>query len=615
MIGFDLSLTRTARYPEGMCVKAYVQQLLAVTVAAWLALATSSIAETRVGLATPGASEELRDALSAASLVLQARREGETDPTALLAAAQADYARLLAVLYENGHFAGVISIRLNGREASGFSALARLGPVQSISLRVDPGRLYRFGRADVGPLPRGSAAPGAYRSGAVASTAAIRSAAEAAIADWRSAGYAKAQVTDQSIVARHSRARVDSALRVASGPLLSFGPTSVSGNKNVRTARILKIAGLPEGQRFDPEEVERAARRLRRTGSFSSVIITEADAIGPNTTLPLEIGLVEATPRRFGFGAEYSTIDGVRLSGFWLHRNFLGGAERFRVDGAIAGIAGETGGTDLSFGVRYERPATPRADTDFFAEFTFESLDEPDFTSDTSEFTLGLTRYASDRTTLSFAIGYLYSETTDSFGPDIIELATFPFTVTHDRRNDTLDPTSGLFAKAEITPFLAFAGTSDGAQLTLDARAYRSTERLTFAGRAQLGALLGPSLADSPAFYRFYSGGGGTVRGQDFQSLGIDLGGSTTGGRSQLILSGEVRANVNDTIQLVGFADWGYIGAETFPDFSGDSHAGAGLGLRYKTGIGPIRLDIATPISGDTDASDIYLYVGIGQAF
>ena len=572
-------------------------------------------AQNRVVLQTPGASDDLRDALAAASLTRQTKAEGITDPTALLAAAQADYARLLSVLYERGRYAGVISILVNGREAASYTALARLPAIREIRLRVDPGPVYRFGTASVTPLPSGAQPASGYRRGAVASTDAIRRAASDAVEDWRAIGHAKAEIADQDITARHKNRVVDARLGVEPGPRLTFGPVSVRGNENVRTRRILKIAGLEQGRRFDPEEIAKAEKRLRRTGSFSTVAVEEAEGIGPNATLPLTIGVTEATPRRFGFGAEYSTVEGVRLSGFWLHRNFLGGAERFRVDSAVSGIAGETGGTDLSFGVRYERPATPAADTDFFAEYSFEGLDEPNFSSDTSEFTLGFTRYASDRTTVNLGVGYLYSDTTDSFGAEIIELITLPFGGTHDRRDNALDPKEGFYAELELKPFLSLAGTSDGARVMLDARAYRSSETLTFATRAQLGALFGPSLENSPAFYRFYSGGGGTVRGQDFQSLGVDLGGTATGGRSQLILSGEVRADMTDDLQLVGFADWGYIGAESFVDFSGDSHAGAGLGLRYQTGIGPIRFDVATPVSGDTEASDFYIYIGIGQAF
>ena len=72
---------------------------------------------------------------------------------------------------------------------------------------------------------------------------------------------------------------------------------------------------------------------------------------------------------------------------------------------------------------------------------------------------------------------------------------------------------------------------------------------------------------------------------------------------------------MTDSIDVVGFFDWGYVGEEAIVDFSGNSHSGAGLGIRYNTGIGPIRLDVATPVSGDTDASDFYVYIGIGQAF
>ena len=586
---------------------------LAVCAAVWSVFATDVVAQD--ALSTSGASEALREELANASLVLQARRDGEKDPSAILAAAQADYERLLAVLYENGHFGGAISVRINGREAADFSALSRIGPIAAISVQVNPGPVYRFGQAQVVPLPPGSTVVPAFRRGAVASTSVIRDAAAESVTVWRAEGFGKARIADQRIVARHSDDRVDAALRVDTGPRLTFGTVSVKGNQNVRTRRILKIAGLTEGRRFDPEEVARAETRLRRTGSFNSVAVEEAQFIGPDNTLPLTIGVAEATPRRFGFGAEYSTTDGVRLSGFWLHRNFLGGAERFRVDGAISGIAGETGGTDLSFGVRYERPATPRADTDFFAEYTFDALDEPSFSSDTSEFSVGFKRYASDRTTVSLGFGYLYSETTDALGSEIVELIPVTLGATHDRRDNALDPKTGIYADATITPFLGLAGTSDGAQITLDLRAYRSSAAVTFAGRAQLGALFGPSLETSPAFYRFFSGGGGTVRGQDFQSLGIDTGGALIGGRSSLVLSGEVRADLNEDFQIVGFVDWGYVGSESFPDFSGESHAGAGLGVRYKTGIGPIRLDVATPVSGDTEASDFYLYVGIGQAF
>ncbi|MBT8413350.1 MAG: BamA/TamA family outer membrane protein [Boseongicola sp.] len=562
-------------------------------------------------------SEELRNRLVASSLILQAERDGTKDTQELLAAARADYERLLAVLYDAGHFGGVISITVDGREAANIPPLESPDAINTITLRINMGPIYRFSQANIGPLAAQTELPEEFRRGAIASTGAIRDAARAAVDGWRANGNALADIGGQQITARHDQNRVGANIAVTPGPVLSFGEVSIQGNADVRTRRINTIAGLTPGQRFDPAEIERAERRLRRTGSFRSVVITESETAAPDGTLPLTIEVAEQTPRRFGFGAEYSTIDGVRLTGFWLHRNFLGGAERFRVDSGIAGIGGETGGIDYGVDLRYERPATPRADVDLFAELGFERLKEPDFQSRTGDFTLGFTRYAADDLVVTFGLGYLYSEVEDDFGKETYSLITLPLSATRERRDDLLDPTKGVFFRAEATPFYGLDSTESGAQLKFDARGYRTfgeTLPVTAALRLQLGSLVGPSLTESPPFYRFYSGGGGTVRGQDYQSLAVAVNGDRTGGRSFAGISGEARVRVTDTITMVGFYDWGFVAAESFTD-GGDTHAGAGLGIRYNTGIGPIRLDLATPISGSADASDFYIYVGIGQAF
>ena len=107
------------------------------------------------------------------------------------------------------------------------------------------------------------------------------------------------------------------------------------------------------------------------------------------------------------------------------------------------------------------------------------------------------------------------------------------------------------------------------------------------------------------------------MRGQDFQSLGVDFGnGNIIGGRSFLGLSTELRVKTGDKLSVVGFYDLGYVGREAFPDgSSGEWHSGAGVGVRYDTGIGPIRLDLAVPIQDADDNNGVELYIGIGQSF
>jgi translocation and assembly module TamA len=108
------------------------------------------------------------------------------------------------------------------------------------------------------------------------------------------------------------------------------------------------------------------------------------------------------------------------------------------------------------------------------------------------------------------------------------------------------------------------------------------------------------------------------VRGQDYQSLGIQVGpdeDDLVGGRSFLGLSAELRLRTEGSLGYVGFVDAGYIGENAYLDDTGDFHSGAGLGIRYDTPIGPLRVDFAVPVSGPNDGESFFFYFGIGHSF
>lgn len=571
----------------------------------------------QVAFDVAGDDEDLAGDLRAASLLIAAEEEGTTDPQELLAAARADYARLIGALYADGRFGGVINIRVNGREAARIPPITRIDRIERIEVSVQPGPPYLFSRVEVAPIARGTDLPDGFAPGEPARTTVIRDAAEAAVTGWRETGRAKAEVADQQITARHEADRLAARLRMRPGPVVRFGDLILKGGESVTPRRLRKIAGLPSGEVFSPVELDRVATRLRRTGVFSAVALEEAEMLGPGNTMDITATLAEQEPRRIGFGAEYSTIDGATLSAFWLHRNLLGGAERLRLDGEISGIAGDTGGEDYSFGARLTRPATPRADTDAFIEAGIERLNEPDFDSKTGTLGIGFTRYATDDLTVEAGFRYRFSEITDDSGTSQYGLLSLPLSAVYDSREEPLDATQGYFADVSLTPFAGFQDAGDGARLTFDARSYYgfgAEDRFVVAGRVQGGSIIGADVTGVPNDFRFYSGGGGTVRGQDYQSLGITLpDGTESGGASYLGLSAEFRAGVTDNIGLVAFYDYGTVSADSFPGSDADHHAGAGLGVRYLTPIGPIRLDVAAPIGGDDSGAEIY--VGIGQAF
>ena len=596
--------------------------VLAGLVAALL-LAAPAFAQDSFSFDAPGAPEDLQDSLRAASLLVSLTDDGVTDAQELLAAARSEYSRLLGALYNAGYYGGVISVEVDGQEAAAIAPLARPASIGRITVRVEPGPNYTFSRATADPLAPGTELPPGYAAGEPARTAAIRNAAQAAVTGWRAIGYAKARVSEQDIVANHVRDTVASDLALAPGQRLRFGEIVVEGERRMSAERVREISGLERAADvFDPEELRKAASRLQRSGVFRSVSITEAEAANSDGTLDITIQVAEQRLRRYGVGLEFATTDGLSASAYWLHRNLLGGGERLRVEGEWASIDESTGGMDYSLGARLTRAATRGPDTDLYVFANLEQLNEPDFTSHTVEGAIGYTRIATERLSVAAGVGGRFSSVNEAGRTEEFKFLTLPLEVTYDARDNSLNPADGYFGTAELTPFLGVDGSADGARFEGDGRAYLTfgeARPVTFAGRVQVGSIIGAPINGVPNDWRFYSGGGGTVRGQDYQSLGVQIargpGVARSGGRSFLGLSGEARVGVTDSIGVVAFADWGYVGLDSVPGTSGDSHAGAGLGVRYNTGIGPIRLDVAVPVAGDTDGSDYHIYIGIGQAF
>lgn len=585
--------------------------------AAIVFMSSAASALDRIRVHVSGANDELQTALIDASLVVAAKREDRTDAETVFAAALSDYARLLDTLYAEGYYGGVVNILVNGREAAEIPLLRAPERIDEVAINVVPGPPFRFGDARVGPLPPGTELPPEFRTGLRARAPAVRSAVEDGVDAWRAAGYAKVRTAGERVSANHRTATLDSVVALDPGPKVKFGTLIIETPSAVRASAIRRIAGLPEGDEFSPAAMERVADRLRRTGAFASVSLEEAEKLGPEGEMDILLSVADQKPRRFGFGAELSSLEGLTVSGFWMHRNIFGGAERLRFDGEVSNIGGEFG-TDYRLGARLETPAPFGPNTVGFAFVGIERQDEPDFFSDQIELGFGVNRRFGDRIETEFSLDYLYSETEDDFGNRTFSLLKLPSKGTYARRDDALDPTEGYYVHAELTPFLGLNDTTgSGVRAYADARAYYGLDeenRFVLAGRFQFGSVAGAAINEVHPDFLFFSGGSGTVRGQPYQSLDVDVGGNESGGRSFVGVSAELRARINDNFGAVAFFDAGYVGAESFYDGSGDWHSGAGLGLRYLTGIGPIRFDVAAPVSGDT-GDGVQFYIGIGQAF
>lgn len=593
--------------------------ILLAALAGGLALPTAA---QEVRLSAPGAEEELVDRLRANALLLQESNDRAATSQDIVSAARADYARLVGTLYQFGHFSPVVRILLDGREAANLSPFSVPQQIDRVEILIEPGPTYAFGIAEIGPLAGATDLPDAFRPGGPASTPVLQDTTSAAIERWRDTGRAVAEVSGQRITARHGSATLDASITITPGPIVSFGELIPQGQTRMRPERIVEIAGLPEGVTYSPDVLDRVAERLRDTGVFSAVALRE-QPLGPGDTMDIVATLAESPPRRFGFGAQLSTDAGAQVSAFWLHRNLFGGAERLRIEGEIRGIGegelsvDEVDGVDVILRARISRPATFTPDTLAYGELDIALLDEPSFRLAGISVEAGVEHWFSPKLEGALGIGLRATRFEDARGTRNTSLVYLPAELTWDNRDDPLNPTTGVYMIGTAAPFLTF-GDGAGAQLTADARGYLglgAENRTILAALAQAGVLFGGDIDVIPPDYLFYSGGSGTVRGQEYQALGAIQNGVPSGGRSFGTLSAEVRQAIGDSnLGLVLFADAGYVGSDaTFQD--GDWHAGAGLGVRYDTPFGPIRVDVATPVRGGGVGEDLFLYIGIGQAF
>ena len=591
-------------------------------ISGWFSGGSKSDSPVSLDFEVSGENGDIEKALRNGSLIAGALDEDRSTGQDVLAAARADYARILGALYDRGYYSAEIFIKLDGVEAAEIAPLDAPHTVNRVVVQVLTGPKFHFSRATIAPLAPDTELPEEYALREPAGTGTIRAAAAAGVDGWRTYGHAKADVAGQEITADHIQNTVDSQIILAPGPTVTFGKLNMSGNQRLSTRRLHKIAGLPEGTRYDPEKIEDVRKRLRRTGVFSAITLEEAETLGPGNTMDVNLTVVEQKPRRIGAGFEISTTDGAMLSAYWMHRNLLGGGERLRVDAKVKDMGSDSSGRDEEIKVRLDRPATITPDTTAYVETALARMREEDYDSDNGRVGIGFNHIFSDRFTVDLAMQYEFSRVYDDLGETDFKVLAFPGKVMWDKRDDQNNAKKGYYLSGDVTPFKGFDGTGSGARILGESRGYYSfgeNDRITLAGRARLGSVLGSEIQDTPRDYLFFSGGGGSVRGQPYQSLGVEViqgpnGPIKTGGMSVATVNAEVRFQVRGKIGLVAFADYGQLWAEDSWSGASEDHSGAGIGVRYDTPIGPLRFDVAGPTGGDT-GEGVQLYLGLGQAF
>ena len=582
-----------------------------------------------------GKAADVDDLIKGASRLVADEEKAASGSGGLLAKARGDYRRLLMALYGEGRYGGTISIKVDGQEVADLPADTQLPDTSNIIINVDPGPQFLFARASITELAPPveerrnkllTPEEAGFKSGELAKSGVILKAERLAVEAWRRQGYAKAKIANENVVADHAGNVVDADITVEPGQLAHYGPLTVQGTARMDPEFVAYMADLKPGERYDPADLERTRRRLARMDVFRSTTIQEAQEINRDGSLPLDLIVQERKPRRFGVGANYSTLDGAGVEAFWMHRNLFGKAERLRFDAKVSGIGGSQ---DSSFdpknftyqlGTTFTKPGVFTPDTDFVSSLTGKREVLDNYTETSVNGQAGFTHIFDE-----YMSGRLFANVSHArFDDDYYGKRDF-FTVGMlggillDKRDNQTNATSGYYADGVIEPFYEIKNGSFSTKFTAEGRGYYgfgADNRVVLAGRLKVGSIVGADMKDLPPDKVFFAGGGGSVRGYAYRSIGVKKPGDVViGGRSLVEMSGEVRTKVTDSIGVVGFVDGGYVGEETYPDFAENLRLGAGAGLRYDTSLGPIRFDVAVPLNRSKGDSSFAFYVGIGQAF
>ena len=567
--------------------------------------------------------DELKDAIEASSLLKQDEGQPVSGDLGLVIKARDDRDRILAALYEKARYGGVVEVRIAGTPLDALPPIPDFpaGPVP-VSVTVRPGPVFTFDEVTLSGAATGRT-PADYGlvRGARADSTLIIKAGEQLVADLKAAGRPLARLVDRSATADHKTNTVDVVIRAEGGPVADVGVVAVTGTKDVDQGFVKYYSRINAGQPYSPERLAKAADRLRQLGVFSSVTIREADKLAPDGTLPMTIEVSEGKQRYFGAGAQFSTIDGFGLQGYWGHRNLFGRAESLRIEGAVNGI-GQGNGVDqlgYSAGFLFAKPGAFGPASAFTASLKAAVTDTDAYYATSLTLAAGASFELSDVDTLSFGLEGAWMDVNDPFGSNTYLTAAVPIEYVRDTRDDKLNPTSGYRAMINAKPTYELDRGTFFSSFETSASTYRAfgaEDRLVLAGRLGAGTIVGgQTLVDIPAPRRFYLGGGGTVRGYAFQDISPrNSEGEPIGGRSYVLASGEARVNVTEKIGIVPFIDVGTVARDEIPDFS-DIRAGAGVGLRYATPFGPIRIDFAVPLNPYQGGDSFGIYAGIGQAF
>ena len=569
----------------------------------------------------------------------------ENDPPRSLALlkrrAEGDLPAMKKVLHSFGFFRGTVHLAISPAESGNLAETAfeeRLlsdpegdaylesPPIKppTVSFTVDPGPRFIFSDPSIRlaeDTPADTLFPPSPVEAGIADSApyAAKKVVEAGafiLTRYKENGYPFPRIAHREVIADFAANSVKVDFLVTPGPHACFGVIHVHGLERLDPEYVYRVIPWKEGEPYDIRLINKARSILFDTNLFSVVEFVNPGKVDGKGRLPITVRINERAPRTIRLGVEYTTNFGPGFNGSWTHRNLFGMAEKFSAHAVLNSKI-------RTAAIRFEKPMFLNNDNTFISQAAFndETTDAYDSRSvDVSEILeQQFTKAFRAGGGLGFRFARVKQESDDQH--ETYKLFYIPLTANLNTRKDLLNPIKGYHLSLSMAPYQDVSNKEIRFfRYLLSGSTYynfNSGDWAVLAAHAAFGQIFGISHNKMPADLRFYAGGGGSIRGYEYQLAGPLQGDTPLGGLSVLNFSLELRFKITDSIGLVPFLDGGTAFLDTVPDLENQEVLyGAGLGLRYYTGIGPIRLDVAMPLKkrGDVD-NDYQLYVSIGQSF
>lgn len=497
-------------------------------------------------------------------------------------------------------------------------------------VKITPGPRYVVADPEVtwdGPIPTaqaqlaGKAAIG-LTIGGPGRASDILSAEGRVVAAVQKRGYADAKALEgaREVTVDHIPHTVQPTFRIDAGERVMMDGVHLNGPGRTNPRWVSTLAPWKPGEVYDPDNVAELEKRLRDTGVYDSVTVSLDPKANADGQRPVDVTLVDRPRSTLELGATYSTADNSGVDGKWTRYNRFGRGDTLIFSAQMANILSQAG-IELDLPNWRSARQTLKLSTSIYRDNT-NAYEE-------TGFRLGgqaQQRFGkNDFQTLGLTLDLSRDQEPDVVNGKLIERARPLATITAlgqyslDRSDDILNPRQGWRFEVQAEPAVSF-GDGPVAYMRTQAQAsayepFDASGGTVLAERLHVGSILNGSIPAIPAARRFYSGGGGSVRGYGYQDVGPRFpNNSPEGGVSLIEGSIELRQKIRGPFGMVLFVDSGTLSTQHSFDFSAVS-TGVGVGFRYDLGFAPLRADISVPLQRRTGDSSIQIYLSIGQSF